>query len=120
MQREASRVEPHPLGVAWAILRQLHGRLLLSARCLRAFTGTVVGRLFSGRPRHACAAGCPCAPSSCCFACAELGVDFGHIRQKVMIVLNPRKPVEETVLEDTDLAGPLVFACILGLCSMLV
>ena len=50
----------------------------------------------------------------------ELGVDFGHIRQKVMIVLNPRKPVDEGVLEDTDLAGPLVFACILGCCSLLV
>lgn len=49
----------------------------------------------------------------------ELGVDFDHIRQKVMLVLNPRIPVAETVLNDTDLAGPLVFACILGCCSLL-
>ncbi len=51
---------------------------------------------------------------------AELGVDFDHIREKVMLVLNPRIHVDEKVLNDTDLAGPLVFACILGCCSLLV
>ena len=52
-------------------------------------------------------------------ACAELGIDFGHIWGKVMIVMHPMRPVEDTVLNDTDLAGPLVLACVLGFCSLL-
>ena len=50
---------------------------------------------------------------------AELGVDFVHIWNKIMLVMHPLRPVEETVLHDTDLAGPLVLACILGFCSLL-
>jgi protein YIPF5/7 len=49
----------------------------------------------------------------------ELGIDFKHIWMKLSLLMHPLRPVEETVLNDTDLAGPLVLACILGFCSLL-
>jgi hypothetical protein len=50
----------------------------------------------------------------------ELGVDFGHIRTKVTAVLMLTKPIDPTIMQDADMAGPLVFCLILGLCLLLV
>lgn len=44
----------------------------------------------------------------------ELGINFDHIRQKTMSVLNPFKEPDSSALQDTDLAGPLVFCLALG------
>ncbi|CAO3633009.1 unnamed protein product [Cunninghamella blakesleeana] len=45
----------------------------------------------------------------------ELGVNFGHIQQKSLTVLNPFGKVSETIMDDTDLAGPLVFVFLFGI-----
>ncbi|KAL7945296.1 Yip1 domain-containing protein [Trichoderma barbatum] len=52
----------------------------------------------------------------------ELGVDFGHVQAKTLAVLNPFSPIErlEHVMNDSDLAGPLLFVVLFGaflLCS---
>jgi len=39
----------------------------------------------------------------------ELGINFSHIRAKSMTVLNPLRPVDEHIMDDADLAGPLIF-----------
>eukprot|EP01147_Barroeca_monosierra_P000616 gene616-3926_t len=39
----------------------------------------------------------------------ELGVNFQHIIDKTLAVLNILKPVDRHLMDDTDLAGPLVF-----------
>jgi len=39
----------------------------------------------------------------------ELGINFDHIIKKTMAVLNPLKAPDMTVVQDADLAGPLVF-----------
>ncbi|KAM7537220.1 hypothetical protein Aperf_G00000064643 [Anoplocephala perfoliata] len=44
----------------------------------------------------------------------ELGVNFNHIMQKTLNVLNPMRESPQEVLEDKDLAGPLVFCLIFG------
>nr|CDS18025.1 protein YIPF5 YIP1 family [Echinococcus granulosus] len=44
----------------------------------------------------------------------KLGVNFGHILQKTLNVLNPMRECPQEVLDDTDLAGPLVFCLIFG------
>lgn len=44
----------------------------------------------------------------------ELGVNFSHILQKTLNVLNPLRECPIEVLQDTDLAGPLVFCLIFG------
>jgi len=50
----------------------------------------------------------------------ELGVNFGAIGAKTGAVLMLHKPVDAIVLRDADLAGPLVFCVVLGLCLLLV
>ncbi|KAL5963953.1 Protein YIPF5 [Taenia solium] len=52
--------------------------------------------------------------SSAFFYYYKLGVNFGHILQKTLSVLNPMRESPQEVLEDTDLAGPLVFCLIFG------
>ncbi|EEB08513.2 rab GTPase binding protein [Schizosaccharomyces japonicus yFS275] len=42
----------------------------------------------------------------------ELGINFGHIKQKTMTVLNPFRYVDTHIMDDTDLAGPVLF-CLL-------
>jgi len=42
----------------------------------------------------------------------ELGVNFGHIKSKALTVLNPLKSVDQHLMDDTDLFGPIIF-CIL-------
>uniref|UniRef100_A0A0B7APR4 Protein YIPF n=1 Tax=Arion vulgaris TaxID=1028688 RepID=A0A0B7APR4_9EUPU len=44
----------------------------------------------------------------------ELGINFDHIVQKTMAVLNPLKSADNTIMQDTDLAGPLVFCLAFG------
>ncbi|TDL24304.1 Yip1-domain-containing protein [Rickenella mellea] len=39
----------------------------------------------------------------------ELGVNFAHIRAKTFTVLNPLRQVDEHIMDDADLAGPLIF-----------
>ncbi|KAM0746324.1 Yip1-domain-containing protein [Meredithblackwellia eburnea MCA 4105] len=39
----------------------------------------------------------------------ELGINFDHILQKSLTVLNPLSAVEPHIMDDADLAGPLVF-----------
>ncbi|KAI0051791.1 Yip1-domain-containing protein [Auriscalpium vulgare] len=39
----------------------------------------------------------------------ELGINFSHIGAKSMTVLNPFRRVDENIMDDADLAGPLLF-----------
>ncbi|KAI5475776.1 Yip1 domain family, member 5 [Pseudohyphozyma bogoriensis] len=39
----------------------------------------------------------------------ELGINFDHILQKSLTVLNPLSTVDAHIMDDADLAGPLVF-----------
>ncbi|KAG4072435.1 hypothetical protein HA402_004367 [Bradysia odoriphaga] len=44
----------------------------------------------------------------------ELGINPGHIMQKTLCVLNPFRTADQSILQDTDMAGPLVFCLALG------
>lgn len=44
----------------------------------------------------------------------ELGINFEHILQKTVAVLNPLKRTDASILQDADLAGPLVFGLAFG------
>ncbi|CAG5135316.1 unnamed protein product [Candidula unifasciata] len=44
----------------------------------------------------------------------ELGINFDHIVQKTLAVLNPMKSADHSIMQDTDLAGPLVFCMAFG------
>ncbi len=44
----------------------------------------------------------------------ELGINFDHIIQKTLAVLNPLKAPDSSIMQDTDLAGPLVFCLAFG------
>jgi len=50
----------------------------------------------------------------------ELGINFGHIRDKSLTVLNPLQPVDERIMDDADLAGPIIFVFCFGTCLLLV
>jgi len=39
----------------------------------------------------------------------ELGINFRHIRAKSMTVLNPLRRIDEHIMDDADLAGPVMF-----------
>ncbi|KAF5370818.1 hypothetical protein D9758_001989 [Tetrapyrgos nigripes] len=39
----------------------------------------------------------------------ELGINFSHIRAKSMTVLNPLSRVDERIMDDADLAGPILY-----------
>jgi hypothetical protein len=43
----------------------------------------------------------------------ELGINFEHIRQKVISTLNPKRNIND-IVDDADLAGPLLFCVALG------
>jgi len=49
----------------------------------------------------------------------ELGINFSHIRAKSMTVLNPLQLVEERIMDDADLAGPLLFFFLFGMLLLL-
>lgn len=42
------------------------------------------------------------------------GINFDHIIQKTMAVLNPMKNTDHDTLSDNDMAGPLVFGMAFG------
>jgi hypothetical protein len=71
---------------------------------------------FEGEPpllEGACAAIC-FSNSSCLIhvgplPSSELGINFSHIGTKSMTVLNPFRRVDEHIMDDADLAGPLIF-----------
>ncbi|XP_064419213.1 protein YIPF5 isoform X3 [Latimeria chalumnae] len=44
----------------------------------------------------------------------ELGINFDHIWQKTLTVLNPMKPADGSIMNETDLTGPVVFCLALG------
>jgi len=44
----------------------------------------------------------------------ELGINPNHIFQKTLSVLNPFRTTEQSILQDTDMAGPLAFCLALG------
>ena len=44
----------------------------------------------------------------------ELGINFSHIRSKSLTVLNPFQRVDERIMDDADLAGPLLFIICFG------
>ncbi|XP_065353950.1 protein YIPF5 [Cloeon dipterum] len=50
----------------------------------------------------------------------ELGINPDHIIQKTLSVLNPFRATEASVLQDTDMAGPLVFCLALGSLLLLI
>ncbi|KAG5188121.1 YIPF5-like protein [Tribonema minus] len=49
----------------------------------------------------------------------ELGINFEHIWAKTRAVLVPTRRIESAYLDETDLAGPLVFALVFGTCLLL-
>lgn len=44
----------------------------------------------------------------------ELGFNFTHIKQKTLIVLNPLKTIDQNIMADSDLAGPILFCLMFG------
>lgn len=49
----------------------------------------------------------------------ELGIDPNHIVQKTMHALNPTRPVDETLMRDSDLGGPIAICLALGVLLLL-
>lgn len=50
----------------------------------------------------------------------ELGINVPVIFQRTILLLNPLKAVPKTLMEEGDLAGPLLYCLILGSCLFLV
>ncbi|ERS97119.1 hypothetical protein HMPREF1624_06449 [Sporothrix schenckii ATCC 58251] len=44
----------------------------------------------------------------------ELGVNFGHIQAKTLAVLNPFQRIDQHLMDDYDLAGPIIFFLLFG------
>ncbi|CAB1316781.1 unnamed protein product, partial [Coregonus sp. 'balchen'] len=44
----------------------------------------------------------------------ELGINFDHIWQKTLTVLHPMKAADGNIMNETDLAGPMVFCLAFG------
>lgn len=51
---------------------------------------------------------------------AELGINFDHIWQKTLTVLHPMKAADGSIMNETDLAGPMVFCLAFGATLLLV
>lgn len=49
----------------------------------------------------------------------ELGINFDHIWQKTLTVLNVFKPADGSIMNETDLTGPIVFCIALGVTLMM-
>ncbi|XP_042357273.1 protein YIPF5-like [Plectropomus leopardus] len=49
----------------------------------------------------------------------ELGINFDHIWQKTLTVLNPLKPADGSIMNETDLTGPILFCVALGFTLMM-
>jgi protein YIPF7 len=50
----------------------------------------------------------------------ELGIDFSHILNKILVVINPRKRIDSVLVNDADLTGPILFCFILSVFMLLV
>lgn len=48
----------------------------------------------------------------------ELGINFSHIQAKSLTVLNPLGRVDEHIMDDADLAGPLIFCFCFATCLL--
>lgn len=44
----------------------------------------------------------------------ELGVNFSHIQAKTLAVLNPFRRIDQHLMDDSDLGGPILFAGLFG------
>ncbi|TDZ16695.1 Protein transport protein yip1 [Colletotrichum orbiculare MAFF 240422] len=44
----------------------------------------------------------------------ELGVNFGHIQNKTLAVLNPFRRIDQHIMDDSDMAGPILFFLLFG------
>ncbi|XP_067854096.1 protein YIPF5-like isoform X1 [Heptranchias perlo] len=44
----------------------------------------------------------------------EIGINFDHIWQKTLTVLNPMKPADGNIMNETDLTGPMIFCLAFG------
>ncbi|CAG8958731.1 hypothetical protein HYFRA_00011574 [Hymenoscyphus fraxineus] len=44
----------------------------------------------------------------------ELGVNFAHIQSKTLAVLNPLAKIDQHIMDDSDLAGPILFFLLFG------
>ncbi|PHH74926.1 hypothetical protein CDD82_4715 [Ophiocordyceps australis] len=44
----------------------------------------------------------------------ELGVNFAHIQKKTLAVLNPFRHIDQHLMDDSDLAGPILFFLLFG------
>jgi hypothetical protein len=44
----------------------------------------------------------------------DLGVNFGHIQSKTLAVLNPLARIDQHIMDDSDLAGPILFFLLFG------
>jgi mannose/fructose/N-acetylgalactosamine-specific phosphotransferase system component IID len=50
----------------------------------------------------------------------ELGINFGHIKTKTLLALNPRvSHITNEITNDSDITGPILFCLIFGLCLLL-
>ena len=49
----------------------------------------------------------------------ELGINFGHIYNKAIAVINPVAKIDSHIMDDTDLFGPLIFCFLLGIFQLL-
>ncbi|KAG9018134.1 transporter yip1 [Tulasnella sp. 427] len=49
----------------------------------------------------------------------ELGVNFSHIWAKSMTVLNPLRQIDERIMDDADMAGPIFFFLAFGVFLLL-
>ncbi|KAK8817645.1 hypothetical protein WA538_004363, partial [Blastocystis sp. DL] len=49
----------------------------------------------------------------------ELGIDFSHILNKILVVINPRKRIDSVLVNDADLTGPILFCFILSVFMLL-
>ncbi|KAJ1549619.1 hypothetical protein HK405_004264 [Cladochytrium tenue] len=44
----------------------------------------------------------------------ELGINFSHIKGKALAVLNPFGFIDKNIMDDADLAGPIIFCFLFG------
>ncbi|EGF80190.1 hypothetical protein BATDEDRAFT_11386 [Batrachochytrium dendrobatidis JAM81] len=44
----------------------------------------------------------------------ELDINFNHIKSKGLTVMNPFKQIDRNIMDDTDLAGPILFCFLFG------
>lgn len=50
----------------------------------------------------------------------ELGINFSHIHAKTWMVLNPVRQVDSGIMDDGDLAGPIIFFFCFGVSLLFV